>query len=106
MVARGEVWQVTLDPVVGSEIQKTRPCLIVSPDDLNAVAPRFIIAPLTTGSRPAPFRVPIAFGGKQGLVLLDQVRCVDRARLSRRLGVAEPTVLTRALTVLRGMFET
>lgn len=76
---RGEVWLTALDPTIGSEIQKTRPSLVVSPDEMNAHLRTVIVAPMTTGSRPAAFRVPITFGGKRGLVLLDQVRMLARA---------------------------
>ena len=74
---RGEVWLCTLDPTVGTEIQKTRPCLIVSPDGLNAMLRRVIVAPMTGGSHPAPFRVPVTFQGKPGLILPDQLRTQD-----------------------------
>ena len=69
MVKRGEVWLAALDPTVGSEIRKTRPCLIVSPDELNAHLRTVLSVPLTTGGRPAPFRVPVTFQRKQGLIL-------------------------------------
>lgn len=101
---RGEVWLVSLDPTVGSEIQKTRPCLVLSPDDLNGVLRRTIVAPLTSGSHPAPFRVPVTFRRKSGLILLDQIRTVDRARLVTRLGALQPATVAAALSVLTGMF--
>jgi mRNA interferase MazF len=103
-VARGEVFLVTLNPTRGGEIRKTRPCLVVSPDELNAHLRTFIVAPLTTGSHEYPFRVSCRFGGKSGHVVLDQVRTVDRERLVRRLGSVSPTVLAQALNVLREMF--
>jgi mRNA interferase MazF len=105
-VARGEVFLVTLSPTRGGEIRKTRPCVVVSPDDLNAYLRTFIIAPLTTGSHAYPFRVPCRFGGKAGHVVLDQVRTVDRERLVKRLGAVSPMVLAQALNVLREMFAT
>ena len=74
---RGEVWLVTLDPTVGSEIKKTRPCLVISPDELNRIMRRVIIAPLTSGSHPAPFRVATQFRDRSGLILLDQIRTVS-----------------------------
>ena len=103
-VLRGEVWLATLDPTVGSEIQKTRPCLIVSPDELNAHLRTAIVAPMTTGSRPAPFRVPVRFQGKDGLVLPDQMRAIDKARLVKRLGRVDAVTLSAVLTVLEAMF--
>jgi mRNA interferase MazF len=103
-VRRGEVFLVSLNPTRGHEIRKTRPCLIVSPDDLNAHLGTFIVAPLTTGSHPYPFRVACRFGGKAGYVVLDQVRTVDRARLVRRLGRITPSVEAKALGVLQEMF--
>jgi mRNA interferase MazF len=103
-VARGEVVLVTLNPTRGGEIRKTRPCVVVSPDELNAHLRTFIVAPLTTGSHAYPFRVPCRFGGKSGHVVLDQVRTVDHERLVKRLGAVSPTVLAHALNVLREMF--
>ena len=101
---RGEVWLATLDPTVGSEIQKTRPCLIVSPDDLNAALRTVIVAPMTTGSHAAPFRVPVRFQGKAGLVLPDQMRTLDAVRLVTRLGRVEARTLAAVLRVLGEMF--
>lgn len=101
---RGEVWLAALDPTLGSEIRKTRPCLIVSPDELNLNLRTVIAAPMTTGSRPAPFRVPIRFQGKDGLVLPDQMRTLDRRRLVKRLGAARPATVKAALAVLRELF--
>ena len=103
---RGEVWLATLDPTVGSEIQKTRPCVIVSPDELNAALRTVIVAPMTTGSHPAPFRVPVRFQGKSGLVLTEQIRALDSARLVSRLGKIDQRTLTEALRMLTGMFTT
>jgi mRNA interferase MazF len=103
-VLRGDVFLVELSPTRGSEIKKTRPCLIVSPDDLNANLKAFIVAPLTTGAYPYPFRVPCRFAGKNGHVVLDQIRNVALERLVRRLGRLNPTVLQTALTTLREMF--
>lgn len=102
---RGDVWLVSLDPTVGTEIQKTRPCLIISPDELNDVLRRVIIAPLTSRSHAAPFRVSVAFRNQTGLVLLDQIRTVDRKRLIKKLGTIDPSSLDTALTILVGMFS-
>ena len=85
-IKRGEVYWVNLDPTVGAEIQKTRPCLVVSPDDMNAVLPRVIIAPITSKGQALGCRPEVNIGGKQGRVLLDQIRCVDKIRLSGKLG--------------------
>lgn len=104
MVARGDVWLVSLDPTIGREIQKTRPCIVVSPPELNQHLSTVLVAPMTTGSHPAPFRVPIRFQGKSGLVLLDQIRAIDKARLARRLGKAPDQTLAATLRVLQAMF--
>ena len=85
-VSRGEVYWVNLDPTVGTEIQKTRPALIVSPDDMNAALPRVIIAPLTSAGRPLGCRPEVVFQKKHARVLLDQLRSVDKVRLGSRMG--------------------
>ena len=103
-VSRGEIWLVALDPTIGREIQKTRPCLVISPDDLNAHVATLLVAPMTTGSRPAPFRVPVKFGGKTGLILPEQTRAVDRVRLVKRQGRVDPATLAEVLRVLRSAF--
>ena len=100
----GEIWLAQLDPPVGSEIQKTRPCVVVSPDDINAHLHTVIVAPMTTGSRPARFRIALTFQGKQGLILLDQVRTLDRVRLVKRLGALRPVTLAATLQTLQAMF--
>jgi len=89
VVARGEVYWVNLDPTVGSEIQKTRPALVVSPDDLNAALPRVIIAPLTSKGQPLGCRPEVNFAGKPALILLDQLRSVDKRRLAGKMGEIE-----------------
>lgn len=104
LVHRGEVYLMALNPTRGREIQKTRPCVIVSPDDLNARLGTFIVAPLTTGSHPYPFRVGCRFDGKDGHVVLDQVRTVDRERIGKRLGVLTATTQAKILAVLQAMF--
>jgi len=103
-VARGDIFLVDLDPTRGHEIRKTRPCLVVSPDELNQHVNTFIVAPLTTGSHAYPFRVPCTFQGKTGHVVLDQLRTVDRERLVRRLGTPSLAVVTECLTILQEMF--
>ena len=101
---RGEVHLVSLDPTRGSEIRKTRPCLVVSPDELNHHLRTVIIAPMTSAGHPYPFRVPCKFDGKNGFVVLDQLRTVDRERLARRVGKLSSTALDRALSLLQEMF--
>ena len=103
-IHRGEVYLVDLKPTRGSGIQKMRPCVVVSPDELNAYLRTFIVAPLTTGGYPYPFRVSCRFRGKTGSVVLDQIRAVDQERLARRLGRLTPATLARALAVLQEMF--
>jgi mRNA interferase MazF len=102
---RGEVWLAALDPTIGSEIQKTRPCLIVSPPEMNDRLPTIIAAPMTTGSRPAPSRILVRFQGRSGLILLEQIRALDKRRLIRRLGTIGRDTLSRTLATLREMFE-
>ena len=104
LVTRGDVFLVALDPTLGREIRKTRPCVVVSPDELNGALSTFIVAPLTTGSHPYPFRIPCRFAGKSGHVVLDQLRTVDRARLTKKVGRLGPATLERVLGVLQEMF--
>jgi len=104
VVKRGEVYLVALDPTVGHEIRKTRPALVISPDEMNAGLATAIIAPMTTRTHRYPSRVPLTFAGKKGYVVLDQLRTVDRARLVRRIGQVSRSTLERALAVLGEMF--
>lgn len=101
---RGDIWLVNLDPTRGSEIQKTRPCLVVSPDDLNGALRTVVVAPMTSKGFAAPFRVPLTHAGTKGLVLLDQIRTVDKARLAKKSGTASAKTLAAALAVLQAMF--
>jgi mRNA interferase MazF len=101
---RGEVHLVSLDPTRGSEIKKTRPCVVVSPDELNLHLRTVIVAPMTSGGQSFPFRVPCKFEGKQGHIVLDQLRTVDRERLVRRLGKLPVPTVEKALAVLLEMF--
>jgi len=103
-VRRGEVFLIDLNPTRDSEIRKTRPCAIVSPDELNAHVRTFIVAPLSTGGHRYPFRIPCRFAGRSGHVVLDQIRTVDHQRLVRRLGKLAPQTLQQALSVLQEMF--
>ena len=98
------VYLVTLDPTVGSEISKTRPCVVVSPDEMNRHIRTAIVAPLTTTRKRYPTRVPCRFSGKVGEVVLDQIRTVDQSRLGKRLGTLERATARRVLDVLREMF--
>ena len=101
---RDEVWLVSLDPTQGSEIRKTRPCLVVSPDEANDYLRTVIVAPMTTTERAYPTRVDITFRGKHGQIALDQIRAVDRQRLVRKLGTAQANATKQASTVLVEMF--
>ena len=103
-VRRGDVFLVSLDPVRGGEIQKTRPCVVVSPDELNSYLRTFIVAPLTTGGHSYPFRIPCRFEGRTGYVVIDQIRTVDHERLVRRLGKLPPSTLGHILAILQEMF--
>ena len=105
MVAnRFDVFLISLDPTQGSEIRKTRPCLIISPDEMNDHIRTVIVAPMTTKGRPYPSRVPCRFRGKRGQVVLDQIRTVDKTRLVRRLGTISAGVQTKVLDTLQEMF--
>ena len=101
---RDEVWLVSLEPTQGSEIQKTRPCLVVSPNEANAYLSTVIIAPMTTTERPYPTRVSLTFQNKRGQVALDQIRAVDRKRLLRKLGTAPARTAQAVSSVLVEMF--
>jgi len=99
-----DVWLVSLHPTQGAEIQKTRPCLVVSPDESNRHLRTVIIAPMTTVERPYPMRVALTFQGKHGQVALDQLRAIDRQRLVRKLGRISPKTAAAVSTVLVEMF--
>ena len=106
LIRRGEVFLVDLDPTRGAEIQKTRPCVVVSPDDLNAHLRTVIVAPLTSGGQPFPLRVPCRFLNRSGQVVTDQLRTVDRERLVRHLGRLSPATFAHVIAVLQEMFAT
>jgi mRNA interferase MazF len=91
--------------MIGGEIQKSRPCVVVSPDELNLHLRTLIVAPMTTGSHPYPFRVPCRFRGRSGHIVVDQIRTVDRERLTGRLGRLSAASLTQTLGVLQEMFS-
>ena len=105
-VRRGDVYLVDLNPARGQETRKTRPCVVVSPDELNAYLGTHIVAPLTTGSHDYPFRVSCRFQRKSGHVVLNQIRAVESRRLAKRLGSLSSQALERSLCVLQQMFAT
>ena len=104
VVKRFEVYRVNLDPTIGSEIQKTRPCLVISPDEMNRFIRTVIVAPMTTKGRIYPTRVECKFQGKQGQIVLDQIRTVDKSRLIQRLGRIDKQSQTEVLSILGEMF--
>lgn len=101
---RGDVYLISLDPTKGREINKTRPCLVVSPNELNDHLSTFLVAPMTTGGHPYPFRIRCQFQKTKGFIVLDQLRTIDRSRLVRRLGRISAKSLSEALSVLQEMF--
>ena len=104
VVKRFDVYLVGLDPTVGSEIQKTRPCLVVSPDEMNRNIRTVIIAPMTSTSKDYPTRVSCKFGKKQGHIVLDQIRTIDKTRLIKRLGTIDSKAQFDVVSVLQRMF--
>jgi mRNA interferase MazF len=104
LVKRGEIWLVNLDPTIGSEIKISRPCVVVSPPELNQHLRTVIVAPMTSKGFAAPFRVPVMHAGKKGLIVVDQIRTVDKARLAKRLGAVTGKTLAVALTTLQEVF--
>ena len=105
VIDRFEVYLVVLDPAVGSEIQKTHPCVIISPDEMNRHIATVIVAPMTTKGRAYPTRVACTFQGKEGQVVLDQIRTVDTARLARKLGKLKKETQLEVLSVLNELFS-
>jgi mRNA interferase MazF len=101
---RFDVYLVSLDPTYGAEIRKTRPCLVVSPDELNDYLATVIIAPMTTVSRPYPSRVDVAFQSRVGQVALDQMRALDKQRLAKRLGTINARDADRVVSTLLELF--
>ena len=104
VAARFDVFLVSIDPTVGHEIQKTRPCLIVSPDEMNQHISTVIVAPMTTKGRPYPTRVPVTFRKKVGQIVLDQLRTVDKGRLVKRMGKIDDATARSVLALLGEMF--
>ncbi len=101
---RGEIWLVALDPTTGSEIKKSRPCVIVSPSELNQYLRTVIVAPMTSRGFPAPFRVSVTHAGTKGLIVLDQIRAVDKIRVVKRLGSITAKTLSTVLLTLQEVF--
>lgn len=104
VASRFEVHLVRLDPTVGREIRKTRPCLIISPDEVNRHIDTVIVAPMTTRGRPYPTRVPVRFQRKTGQIVLDQIRTVDKMRLVKRLGTVNKPTADKVLAILGDLF--
>ena len=104
VINRFEVYLVNLDPTVGREIRKTRPCLVISPDEMNHHIRTVIVAPMTTKGQAYPTRVPCTFKGRSGQIVLDQIRTVDSARLVRKLGKISQGTASDVLVVLQEMF--
>ena len=104
MVVRFEVYLVNLDPTIGREIKKTRPCLIISPDEMNRNIATVIIAPMTTKGRAYPTRVALRFQGKDGQIVLDQLRTIDKSRLVKKLGAISTPTQTTVLNALASLF--
>lgn len=104
VASRFDVFLIRLDPTEGREIRKTRPCLIISPDEMNHHLDTVIVAPMTSKARPYPTRVPVRFKGKSGQIVLDQIRTVDKNRLVKRLGKIDETTRGLVHTLLAELF--
>jgi mRNA interferase MazF len=104
VIHRFEVYLISLDPTLGSEIKKTRPCLVISPDEMNAHISTVIIAPMTTKGRKYPTRVSCTFQEKEGQIILDQIRTVDKTRLVKKLGRLDEDAVKEVLSVLSELF--
>ncbi|MBI3344626.1 MAG: type II toxin-antitoxin system PemK/MazF family toxin [Gammaproteobacteria bacterium] len=104
VVSRFDVYLVSLDPTQGHEIRKTRPCVIISPDEMNLRIGTVIVAPMTTKGRDYPTRIPLTFKRKKGQIVLDQLRTVDKTRLVKRMGKLDTSTAAKTLTVLQEMF--
>ena len=104
-VKRFDIHLINLDPTVGYEIKKTRPCVVISPDEMNRYIGTVIVAPMTTKSHDYPTRVSCVFQGKPGQIVLDQIRTVDKTRLAKKLGTLSPSTQDRVIEVLSEMFS-
>ena len=105
MVKRFEVYLVNLEPTIGSEIQKTRPCVVISPDEMNQYIRTVIIAPMTTATKNYPTRVNLTFAGKKGQIVLDQIRTIDKTRLINKIGEINSDISQQVIDVLQEMFS-
>lgn len=105
VVQRFDVWLVALDPTLGSEIQKTRPCLVISPDEMNDYIATVIVAPMTTKGRSYPTRIACSFQGKKGQIVLDQIRTVDKVRLVKCLGRISEKAQDEVVEILQELFQ-
>ena len=105
VVKKFEVYLVNLDLTIGHEIKKTRPCLVISPNEMNRYISTIIIAPMTTKGRPYPTRVPCQFQGKDGQIILDQIRTIDKKRLVRKLGFIHESIQKEVLDILAELFS-
>ena len=104
VVKRFDVFLINLDPTVGSEIKKTRPCLIISPDEMNRYIRTVIVAHMTTAGKDYPTRVRCEFQGKKGQIVLDQIRTIDKSRLLKKIGTVDPQVQAEVISTLQSMF--
>jgi mRNA interferase MazF len=104
VVNRFDVFLINLDPAVGSEIQKTRPCLIISPDEMNRYIKTVIVAPMTSAGKDYPTRVTCKFKEKKGQIVLDQIRTIDKARLIKKLGLIDSNTQLEVISVLQKLF--
>ena len=104
VINRFDVYLINLDPTVGSEIKKTRPCLIISPNEMNRHIRTVIIAPMTTAGKDYPTRVPCTFKKKMGQIVLDQIRTIDKKRLIKKLGMIDPGTQSEVISVLQRLF--
>jgi mRNA interferase MazF len=104
VVSRFDVYLISLDPTQGHEIRKTRPCVIISPDEMNLRIGTVIVAPMTTKGRDYPTRIPLTFQRKKGQIVLDQIRTMDKTRLVKRMGKLDTSTAAKTLTVLQEMF--
>lgn len=104
VIERFDVFLINLDPTVGSEIKKTRSCLIISPDEMNRYIRTVIVAPMTTVGKDYPTRVRCEFQGKKGQIVLDQIRTSDKSRLLKKIGTVDPQVQSEVISTLQSMF--
>lgn len=104
VIKRFDVYLIILDPTVGSEIKKTRPCLIISPDEMNRNIRTVIVAPMTTAGKAYPTRVPCDFRGKKGQIVLDQLRTTDKSRLIKKIGTVDSQIQAEVISTLQSMF--